>query len=80
MAITVKELREFINKIPEEFDEFTLVNGDYALIETEGKDEKFYYRLDKPILLMTVDKETKELAFLHQTQESIDDIINDDYE
>lgn len=59
--ITIKELKEFLAKLPEEFDNYTLVNAEFGII-----DEEHSYRLDKPIIGMVVDEDTCELALAHQ--------------
>lgn len=72
--MTLKELKDWVNKLPEEFMEFTVVNGE------EGKlDDQYWYRLDKPIVTMLVNEEDKEVVFLNDlehpfTEEDIEDI------
>lgn len=69
--ITIKELKTFLATLPIEFDEFNMSNGEFGRVESE---EGFYYRLDKPIITLYVDENSKELCFLHQSQEEIDKI------
>jgi len=69
-SITVAELKNFLNTLPNEFDSFNLVNGEYGQVNGEH-----YYRIDKPILQINVDEDTKELCILHQTETEVDDII-----
>ena len=71
--MTIKELKNFLSTLPEEFDEFTMSNGEVGKVETE---EGFYYRLDKPIRTLFVDEENKELCFLHQTEDEVSKIEN----
>jgi len=70
-SITVKELRAFLNKLPENFDNFGIINGEYG----RGKDDEFYYRIDKPVIFLTVDEETEELCILHQSEQEVNNII-----
>lgn len=60
------ELIEFLQSLPEEFNKYDCVNGEYSVLGGE-----LYHRVDKPILSITVNEETKEVLFLHQTQEKI---------
>ena len=73
MGITIKNLKEFLATLPEEFDSYGLMNGEYG----KANDEH-YYRLDKPIIHMMVDEDTEELCILHQSEEEIDTIIEGD--
>jgi hypothetical protein len=69
--MTIAGLRNFLNGLPEIFDDYSIVNGELAQLDGE-----FFYRLDKPVVQVSVDEETKELVILHQSQEEIDDIKN----
>lgn len=60
----LKELREWINGLPEEFDDFCVVNGEVGKI-----DERYNYRVDKPITTLTVDEDTKEIVLMNDTVE-----------
>ena len=59
--ITIKELKEFLDKLPEEFDEFEMVNGEEGVV-----DEEYSYRIDKPIVAMFIDEETEEFVLCHK--------------
>jgi len=79
--ITIRELKEFLAKLPEEFDSYGIVNGEFGNFkdvpetsDDEESTEGMYYRIDKPILTMLVDEESKELVFLHQSEEDVDQI------
>lgn len=69
----LKELKEWINGLPEEFMDFNVVNGE------EGKlDDQYFYRLDKPVVSLVVDKESKEFVLLSDKNEQFtDDEINE---
>lgn len=77
--MTLKELKQFISRLPEEMDNFELVNGEVGYLDPED-DESMVYRADKPIITVYVDKESNEICLLHQTKEEIDNIFksNDD--
>lgn len=68
----LKELKDWIDTLPEEFMEFNVVNGE------EGKlDDQHFYRLDKPVVSLLVDKESKEFILLSDKNEPFtDDEIN----
>jgi hypothetical protein len=71
--MTVKELKTFLKTLPKSFDDFDVVNGEYGKLMT---DDNLHYRVDKPIVYMLVDEETKELCILHQTENEVEEIIN----
>ena len=58
----LKEMKEWLNSLPEEFNEYTVVNGEIGMI-----DNQYHYRVDKPITTMTVDEETKEVVLMNDT-------------
>ena len=67
--ITIKELKEFLTTLPEEFDDFEMTNGEVANIDGE-----FYVRVDKPVIHLEIDEANKEMLILHQPAEEIDEI------
>jgi hypothetical protein len=64
------ELKEFINKLPEEMDNYVVVNGEYGFLDPDD-DNSVVYRVDKPVLMITVDEDDKEILLLHQTREDL---------
>lgn len=56
----LKDLKEWIAKLPKEFDEFDIVNAECGLIN-----EEYTYRLDKPVTMLDVDENTKEILILN---------------
>jgi len=68
-GITIKELRTFLSKLPPEFDGFGMVNGEVAKLGDE-----YYVRIDKPIIHLEIDVETKEFLILNQSEKEIDEI------
>lgn len=71
----LKELKNWINRLPSEFDEYSVVNGEVGYIELEGKEDG-YYRVDKPIITLTVDEDSKEICFFHQTQDDVKTLMS----
>ena len=69
--MTLKELKTFLDTLPEEFLEFNVVNGEIGML-----DDQYMYRVDKPVTTITVDEETKEVVILNDTQEFEDHLIN----
>ena len=74
--MTLTELKNFIARLPEEMNDFQVVNGEVGFIETEDG-ESFNYRVDKPIIFLYVDEETSEICLFHQTQEDVKNLTND---
>ena len=72
MGITIKELKSFLNSLPEHMDEFEMVNGEVSELTETG----YYARVDKPIIHIEIDEETNEFRLLNQSQEEVDKIIN----
>lgn len=70
-GITIKELKAFLNRLPEEFDDYGLVNG-----EVIGADE-YYARVDKPIVHLEIDETTKEFLLLHQSESELEEILKE---
>jgi len=64
--MNLKEIKEWVNQLPEEFLEFTVVNGEEGLLNDE-----YWYRLDKPILSIVIDKEEKEVVFLNESNKPL---------
>lgn len=66
----LSELKKFINSLPLEMDDFTVVNGEFGYLDPE--DEKsLIYRVDKPVLMINVDEKDQEVVLLHQTREDL---------
>lgn len=70
----LQELKDWINKLPDEFLGFEVVNGE------EGKlNDGYWYRVDKPILTMLVNEEDKEVVFLNDLERDLtEEDINED--
>lgn len=78
----LRELRDFLNSLPEQFDEYGVVNGEVGVLEGSGEEgqEDLVYRCDKPIISVYVDEHSKEVCFFHQTQEDVNAIYKEDNE
>lgn len=63
----LKELKDWLNSLPEKFDEYDVVNGEVGTIDGE-----YMYRVDKPITTLTIDEQTKEFVILNDTQDEIE--------
>jgi hypothetical protein len=72
MGITIKELKSFLNSLPKHMDEFEMVNGEVSELTETG----YYARVDKPIIHIEIDEETREFLLLNQSQEEVDKIID----
>jgi hypothetical protein len=72
--MTLAELKEFINKLPQDMDKYTWVNGEYGFMDPNDENS-LVYRVDKPVLMITVDE--NEILLLHQTREDLKTIMND---
>ena len=68
--MTFKELKTFVARIPDEMDNYEVMNGEVGYLTMED-DENLVYRVDKPIIALYVDDHSKEVCFFHQTQEDV---------
>lgn len=73
----LKELKEFLAKLPAHMDEFDVVNGEVGVLPSDtGNDEdNVVYRVDKPIIALYVDEKSFEICFFHQTQEDVSEAL-----
>ena len=60
----LKEIKKWIESLPEKFLEFEVMNGEYGELI---KEDEITYRLDKSITALTVDEENKEIIFLNDS-------------
>ena len=68
--MTFKELRNFVEMIPAEVDNYEVVNGEVGYLDPED-DDSMVYRVDKPIVALYVDEHSKEVCFFSQTREDV---------
>ena len=66
----LRDLKEYLERLPAEYDEFELVNGQVGDVDTDDE-TNFVYRVDNPIVAMYADVDTREICFFHQTQEDV---------
>ena len=70
-GITVLELKNYLNGLPSDFDNFGMVNGEILL------EDDYYVRVDKPIIQLSIDAENGEFLLLHQSKEDIEKVLKD---
>ena len=58
--MTFLEIKEWINSLPEDFNNFQVMNGGETV-----KEDIYMYRIDSPITTCVVDKESKNIIFLN---------------
>ena len=63
--MTIVELKEFINRLPDSMDDYEVENAEY----TGSNDEDVQYRLDKPVVAIYVREDTKELLIMNKPME-----------
>lgn len=73
--MTLRELRDWIDTLPEIFDEYIVVHGEVGIVNEDDDGEEMFYRADNPIVSLYVDQQTEEFCLFHQTQENVEDII-----
>jgi hypothetical protein len=73
--MTLSELKGFINNLPEEMGEFTVVNGEVGKYLDVEDENSAVYRLDKPIIALYVDEKDEEICFFHQTQDDVKEML-----
>ncbi len=62
----LKEFKEWIETLPNEFLEFDVVNGELGILNEE---KELTYRIDKPVTALTVDEENKEIVILNNSKD-----------
>ena len=71
--MTLKELKGYINSIPEHMDEFTIVNGEFGL----ATDDNTFVMTNNEVMTAYVDEKNGEVQFLHQTDTDVKNILLD---
>ena len=68
--MTIAELKEFINRLPDTMDDYEVENAEYMGSSSVGGDsEDVKYRLDKPVMAIYVREDTKELLLMNAPME-----------
>lgn len=75
--MTLNELKGFINELPEEMDEWSVVNGEVGYLDPSD-DDSMVYRVDKPIIALYVDQHSQEICLFHQTQDDVTSLLDGD--
>lgn len=73
--MTLNELKKFVNGLPEEMGEWSVVNGEVGFLDPED-DNSMVYRIDKPIIALYVDEGSQEICLFHQTQEDVTGMLD----
>lgn len=73
--MTLNELKKFINGLPEEMGEWSVVNGEVGYLDPND-DNSMVYRVDKPIIALFVDQHSEEICLFHQTQEDVTSMLD----
>src|ERR1035437_10114270 len=76
--MNIKDLKEFLATLPEEFDNYILVNGEYGSPSEPMDGDGVYFRLDKPVERMFVSEADKILCLLNQSDEEVKKHIGTD--
>ena len=61
----LRDLREWIERLPKKFDDFDVVNAECGVI-----DEEYTFRLDKPVTVLDIDENTKEILIMNDENKS----------
>jgi hypothetical protein len=68
--MTLLELKEFVNRLPDTFNDYEVENAEYMGSNSVGGDsEDVKYRLDKPVMAIYVREDTKELLLMNAPME-----------
>lgn len=73
--MTLRELKEWIDKLPEECLEYSIVHAEVSDLPTEDDEDgesSFSIRLDKPITALSVDEENGEILIMNDYDEDQD--------
>ena len=63
--MTIKELKEFVNRLPGTMDDYEVENAEYM----GDNSEDVKYRLDKPVIAIYVREDTRELLLMNAPME-----------
>ena len=63
--MTLLELKEFVNRLPDTFNDYEVENAEY----TGSKGDDVMYRLDKPVMAIYVREDTKEILLMNTPME-----------
>jgi hypothetical protein len=63
--MTLRELKEFVNRLPDTFNDYEVENAEY----TGSNGDDVMYRLDKPVVAIYVREDTKEILLMNVPME-----------
>jgi hypothetical protein len=63
--MTLGELKEFVNRLPDTFNDYEVENAEY----TGNNGDDVTYRLDKPVVAIYVREDTKEILLMNAPME-----------
>jgi tricorn protease-like protein len=69
--MTLGELKQYINSIPEDMDNYTVVNGELGM----AKDGNTFVMTNNEVHTAYVDVKNGEVQFLHQSDKDVKDLI-----
>ena len=61
--MTLKELKEFVNRLPDTFDDYKVTKAEYM----GGNDEDVRYGEEKPVIAIYVREDTKEVLIMNKS-------------
>jgi hypothetical protein len=68
--MTLRELKGFINRLPDTMDDYEVENAEYmGSSSVDGNSEDVKYRLDKPVIAIYVREDSKELLLMNAPME-----------
>jgi hypothetical protein len=67
----LSELKAFVNSIPDDMNDFIVVNGEFTL----DKDGNTFIMSNKVVLTAYVDRPNNEVQLLHQTDKEVKELI-----
>ena len=66
--MTLGELKEFVNRLPDTFNDYEVENAEY----TGSNGDDVMYRLDKPVVAIYVREDTGELLLMNAPMEQLE--------
>ena len=64
--MTLGELKEFVNRLPDTLDDYEIENAEYTGGSSE---EDVAYRLDKPVVAIYIKEDTREILIMNAPME-----------
>jgi hypothetical protein len=71
--MTLLELKQFINRLPDTFNDYEVENAEY----TGSNGDDVMYRLDKPVVAIYIKEDTKELLIMNAPMEQYKNEIDE---